>query len=511
MINSNHSEDFIPATNVPWEEDPIPSFQKEKQKKEAKKELELTLEEVELTDFQRNLIQCFDAICLPFSEGTGDKEDKFFELLDGHGIEYVEKIGMIIPTVDGSEPKKVVVSHMDLIPLFNKGFKNGRKYTFSKDEKDEFLLVGALDNTITNAFLILAILELREQGLAQDVEFVFTEGEEIDFLGMKEYLRTKSKKPFFINLDVTNDNWKKYSSIEYDYPSFHICKQIKKGLQKPGFQKDRVGDDFDAIKAVGGKGFSYCLPTDRNIHSYKNTTHLSKLEPYYEGLKFLITELDVEEQGHSIVYHSIKKALEHNDFEKFKKAEKQLKKVQEKKAKKAEAKRAKEREKWRNSGSSTTTGRTYSGQHQQHGLDFGDDFYTPTEKRFYDSGRGLQSEDDYLGYDRTPQGFNDGYDFYENGGMITSSDIIELDSILNSSMVALADYDLDPSEEDNIFIRKFVADHIFAQDQWTTDDLAGFIGDLDKALKVVVALDDYYLIETIEEGVYEFVKHSPYA
>ena len=33
----------------------------------------------------------------------------------------------------------------------------------------------------------------------------------------------------------------------------------------------------------------------------------------------------------------------------------------------------------------------------------------------------------------------------------------------------------------------------------------------DLALKIIIALDDYYLLETIEEGVYNFVKHSPYA
>ncbi len=455
----------------------------------------------------KEIVDIFDQICLPFDNGNGQKEEKFLELLEEHGAHYHEKVGIIVPTVNGVAPSKVIVSHMDLIPLFNKGFTNGRKYLLEKDELGEEILIGALDNSITNATLILAINELRRNGLAHDVEFVFTEGEEIDFLGMKEYLKIKSKDPFFINLDVTNDNYKRNSSVEYDYPNFHICKQLCEGLFEAGYQKERVDDDFDAIKAVGGKGFSYCLPTMKNIHSYKNTTHVSKLKHYYDGLKFLITDLVVEEVEHNIVHHSIKKALKHKDFKSFKKAEKKLKKKIEKRREKEAAKRAKEREKWASSGSG-------SSERFQSSLDFGDDFdyYEPsrTRRRYLDTGGGLVDEDDFDF--RVPQGFNDGFEYYDDqSSIISEKDIIELDNILQASFVALSDYDIDVTKDEFTFVRKFVADHVFAQDQWTIDDLAGFTGDLTLSKKVIEALDDYFLIDTIEEGVYSFVKKSPYA
>lgn len=453
------------------------------------------------------LIQCFNEICLPFEEGNGPKEAKFLQLLEEHGAEYHEKIGIIVPTIGGVEPVKVVVSHMDLIPLFNKGFEKDRRYEIIQDENQEDVIVGALDNTITNAALLLAIQELRENGEAHDVEFVFTEGEEIGFLGMIEYLKQRSKEPFFINLDVTNDNAKKHASIEYDHPNYHVCKQIKDALGKAGFQKERVDDDFDAIKRVGGKGFSYCLPTYKNIHSYKNSTHVSKLEPYYEGLKWLITSLDVSKREFNIIEHSIKKALYHDDYKSFKKAEKKLKKSLEKQREAEEAKRKLQREEWAKSHPKSTYNEHYSGGSQ--GTLFDDDFYIPgsSRNRYIDRGYGLEKYRDFD--DQAPQGFNDGFEYYDD--IVTAEDIVDLDMVLNASMVALNDYDIDPDHDDHSYVRKFVANHVFAQDQWTTDDLAAFIGDLDLALKVIIALDDYYLIDTIEEGVYNFVKNSPYA
>lgn len=275
-----------------------------------------------------DIISLFGALCKPFDEGKGEKEEFFKKLLKEFDGAYESEIGIVVPSIT-EEPAKVMVSHMDLISTFNRGFKKDKKYKIWLNEDNEKILMGALDNTFTNAVLIKSIFELREQGLAQDVTFVFTEREEIDFGGMKAYLRKYGNNPLFINMDVTPDNRKFNCSIEYDEPNWDLCKQMQAAANAEdsnftfGFTTDRVGDDLDAVLRANGKGFSYCIPTWRTIHSYNNYTLISNIRPYYEGLLFLIRDLDLSSGYEPDVEElSLSKALSFDTKKKFEKAEK---------------------------------------------------------------------------------------------------------------------------------------------------------------------------------------------
>ena len=278
-----------------------------------------------------SIIELFDSMCLSFDEGKGEKEAFFHELFSQYGGAYEQDIGYVIPSVE--ETKRVVVSHMDLISLYNRGFKKGKKYKVGLNIENKEVIMGALDNTFTNAVTAKVLMTLLDQGRAKDTTFVFTEREEIDFGGMRGYLRKYGNKPFFINLDVTSDNRKFHTSIEFDEANWSICKQIFKQKEEftSGFTTDRVDDDMDAILRAGGQGFSYCIPTWKTIHSYSNFTLIENILPYYKGLLFLVDELDLSEGiEHDIKNLSIKKAIKKNDKEKFLKAEKKAEKKRKK-------------------------------------------------------------------------------------------------------------------------------------------------------------------------------------
>lgn len=278
----------------------------------------------------QKIIDIFHDIAKPFEKGNGLKEEFILRLLNEHDAKYIENIGIIVPS---KKTKKITVtSHIDLIKKFNKSFRDSPSILI----KDN-ILSGALDNTLTNAILILAIQELRSNGFAEDVEFVFTEGEETGFLGMKEYISRYGKNTFFINLDVTNDNWECFGSIEYDHPNFHICKQIEKTFSKEiGFTTERVNDDLCAVISSGGRGFSYCIPSKNEIHSFNNYTLIDKIEKYYNGLLFLIKDMDFSSYEHNIKNIQIYKALRYESEKQFlkkmkKRKEKILDKIKNKK------------------------------------------------------------------------------------------------------------------------------------------------------------------------------------
>jgi len=211
--------------------------------------------------------------------------------------EYISGIGFIVNKQES--PRVIVVSHMDLIPTFNRGFREGNTF-----EEQEDVIVGALDNTLTNAFLIKLIKETYNIGI-KDIEFVFSEGEERGMIGMRNYMEEFSSKKdtsFFINLDVTNDGWGSYCSVEYDVPDSNGLKEAIEALddiseEDPHFQFFRFCDDMDAILSGGGHGFSYCIPTKNIIHSYENTTETKSIEPYYKGLKALSKKMDYKNIG----------------------------------------------------------------------------------------------------------------------------------------------------------------------------------------------------------------------
>lgn len=281
-----------------------------KNKKEKKIEEELVYFDLNsLSKKEQKIIEVFGYLCQTFDNGKGQKEANLLEILKEHNPVYVDTVGIVIPSI--TETRIVCSSHIDLISSFQKGFLNEKKYSLLV-QKEINSVVGALDNTITNAILVLVIEKLRKKGLAQDVEFVFTEGEETDMHGMNNYMEQKGITPFYINLDVTNDNYKYFGSVEYDKPSWTVCKQIKKNL-KVGLTTERVDDDLDVVMKRKGRGFSYCLPTLNTIHSYKNSTPVDKLVPYMEGLSFLLSDLDVSDSEQDFEYLKISKAIKFED------------------------------------------------------------------------------------------------------------------------------------------------------------------------------------------------------
>lgn len=239
------------------------------------------------------LYDMFNKIALPFNNNrsldNNSKESKILELLKDEGAFYENGIGIIVPC--RNKPKKLIVSHIDLVGNFNRGFFENRTFEI-KDDK----LVGALDNTLTNSLLILAIKELIKDNILDEVEFLFTEGEESGLTGMSNYLHNYYKEkdsPFVINLDVTNDNTHTFASVEFDFPSSNICKQIFNHNNNVGFTNRRFTDDTSAVLYYSTKAFSFCVPTWNYCHTYDSYCLISSLEPYYNTLLFLIKDLDV--------------------------------------------------------------------------------------------------------------------------------------------------------------------------------------------------------------------------
>lgn len=247
-----------------------------------------------------DLYNMFDTIALPFYKNAKidgiSKEKKILEILKDKNAYYENGVGIIVPAK--TKAKKIIVSHIDLVGNFNIGFSQGRKFTLNGDK-----LYGALDNTLTNAFLLLAILELSND--LDDVEFLFTEGEESGLTGMFNYMDTKYDKesnPFFINLDVTNDNEDYSVSIEFDYPNKNICKQIYDFNKDIGFTNIRFTDDTSAITRYTKKAFSCCVPTWNYCHTYESYCLVSSLETYYNTLVFLIKDLNVDNYSNDIQF-----------------------------------------------------------------------------------------------------------------------------------------------------------------------------------------------------------------
>lgn len=230
------------------------------------------------------MIKTFELLAKPFKDGEGGLKLNALQEIFPEGI-WEPGIGFIVNKQEN--PSKVVVSHIDLIKTFRKGFADNHVYAVTETE-----IIGALDNTITNAALVLAIKSLSD---FKTIEYVFTEGEEVGFKGMKAYIKKYKRRvinSFFINLDVTNEGYGRNGSIEYDVCNFETLKSLQTLVNTKNldwhFTHSRVGDDTDAIIDAGLHGFSYCLPTKGHIHSYENRALLSSLDSYLEGLICLI-------------------------------------------------------------------------------------------------------------------------------------------------------------------------------------------------------------------------------
>jgi len=286
------------------------------------------------------IIEIFEKMALPFKDKEGGpKVYEIANLVKNINLtrEYLPGQGLIVNKQDN--PRIVLVTHMDLINKFQKGFsqEERRIYEIGENSSGEEVIIGALDNTITNSIAFLVMEKLIENGIT-DIELFFSEGEEVGFHGMTGYLKAypeKSENTFFVNLDVTNEGYGKDYSLEYDMPNFYIFKQIQEILQeKNGFcTGDRVCDDTDAVLRANCSGFSFCLPTGKTIHSYKNNAPLSSLEKYSDSLYLILKELKFEESfENNFKGEYLKLATKTNSFKK-------LKKVIKKKEKKAEKKR----------------------------------------------------------------------------------------------------------------------------------------------------------------------------
>lgn len=215
----------------------------------------------------------------------------------------VDQTGIFVPPRNSNNGyTKIIVSHFDLVFPFERGFAEGKTIfvepVFAGEESDENVIYGALDNTITNAVLLN---EITENGLPEDVALLFTDDEESGMWGMRNFMKIineagKLEEMFFINLDVTNDNWEYMTSIEYDNPNSVISRQIDEADFPAGFTRDRIADDLSAVVGFGGDGFSYCLPTREYCHTYHSNTTVGHLKEYVRGLNYLIHQLDATER-----------------------------------------------------------------------------------------------------------------------------------------------------------------------------------------------------------------------
>lgn len=238
----------------------------------------------------------FSKLCLPTEKKIAAIQDmvKKMDLKS----EFVEGQGLIVNRQD--KPKFVIVSHYDLIPLFNKGFKKRRMPLFN-----DGMVIGGLDNTITNTVLLHAMKHLKNSGAIENIEIVFTDMEEVGLVGMKNYLESNGKRlkdSFFINLDVTNEFYidAMNSSIEYDKPNSKILERLEFMIDENEFRwgitQERFEDDLDMVVQKGFHGFSYCLPTGGNIHSYHNVCLEKMFDPYLEGLIYIIENLEFSKE-----------------------------------------------------------------------------------------------------------------------------------------------------------------------------------------------------------------------
>jgi len=458
-----------------------------------------------------SVIKVFDSISAPFNEGFGLKEDIILKVFELAGIEAKYEVGMGILVPARKDTQISVVSHIDLMPTFNKGFAAGKSYKIGTilDKKGNSVetLTGALDNTLTNAVAIMNALT----NTNPNVEFIFTEGEETNFCGIKSYTRNRhDKQIFYINMDVTHEAWNNHISVEFDKPNWYICRQIKDTFNA-GFTDDRECDDLDIIMEHTKKGFSYCVPTKKNIHSWANFTKTENLEPYLNGLKWLLNEADLNYTGHDIKHGSIDSALKFNSFEKFEKN--QLKRKAKKKSKPSKIDKLKANQ--------------YRRMQEAMEMDELTQINGRDGSTYFDTAEGAIEEDFFLTPpDMEPSPFDsETVDYYE-ANHITTRDIINLENVSTACISALegqrdslvnAIYDnLDERQKTewskdkvnksltNIIselTKDFINEHVFAQDTWTIDQFTEHTGAKDLSNQILLILDEALLLQTITPGV----------
>jgi hypothetical protein len=233
-------------------------------------------------------------------------------------FDYISDIGFIINPVD--KPKNIFVSHIDLIPKFNKGFQ--LKNTFI--ESDNYI-EGALDNTLTNAIVLVAIKDLIKKGFV-DTEIILSENEETDSSGIENYLKKYSNKAdqsIFINLDITNECFEKDASIEFDMPNFETVFLLNKILKNVNieFTSKRELDDTDKLLEYNKIAYTHGLPSIGNIHSYKNKVLKRSILPYFYSIIEIAINLSKPKKINSFNGFYLNKSLKYSSFKKFYKKE----------------------------------------------------------------------------------------------------------------------------------------------------------------------------------------------
>lgn len=236
---------------------------------------------------KNNVLKIFQDIALPYIKDFFEaKALKILEICKTSTREcYIdEDIGVIVKA--RKNHTLTIISHMDLIKPFYKGFWLNK--TLIVDPKTN-IIKGALDNTITNA----AVIDLLLSGnIPPNVELVFTNDEETGMRASQTYV-FKNKGVSYINLDITNEFKNKSVSIEYDCPSAKTLMDLKTLFKNDnvGFTSNRVADDLDSVVANDLKGLSFCLPTKKTIHSWKNESTLKQINEYQNLLKKLLANL----------------------------------------------------------------------------------------------------------------------------------------------------------------------------------------------------------------------------
>jgi len=259
-----------------------------------------------------DIVALFSRLNLPYVDRDGgQKLPQMLKELETvtYTKTFTPGLGLVVNKQEN--PRMVIMSHMDLVTPFNRGFENKRSY-----ELYEKTLTGALDNTITNTMLILLIRELESLGI-HDIEYVFSEGEESGLWGCTEYMKQNkdhAENALFINLDVTHDGFGTCGSIEFDSPLKSELKDICAALvplhKSYHIQNVRDFDDMNAILRYGGKGFGYCLPTEGNMHSFANSCDFFKLYDYYTGLFAFATTMSLSDSQQEIDSEKFHKIVE---------------------------------------------------------------------------------------------------------------------------------------------------------------------------------------------------------
>lgn len=245
---------------------------------------------------KEKILELFTTLCKGYKD-EDPNSPKLLAIQDwmkerGMTYNYIPDVGLFSNIDIHNPPKIIIMAHIDLIPLFSKGFENNRMPVITDTH-----VIGGLDNTICNAVALLVFEELIKRSVT-NVGLFLSEGEEVGCDGARNFLRYTRKflqNTFFVNLDVTNEGYGLSGSFEYDEPNPAICRQLVNQFKDTMFYtQERVCDDTDMVNAAELNGFSYCLPTKDNIHSYKNKAKLKSLEPYAEGLLWLAQHLDTQ-------------------------------------------------------------------------------------------------------------------------------------------------------------------------------------------------------------------------